>query len=241
MQGDLGEFSAMEWLASKGALVWIPLGHSPDIDLMAEVDGRALRVQVKTSTVKNETPKGHKRWLVAIATSGGNRSWSGRAKKFDPAKVDYLFALVGDGRRWMIPVGSIEAQGYIALGGPKYSEFEVERGQPIQHLVYAEDLHSSRIAGPARGSAGVGEPGRSVKSVATPEWVRIPPPPLSPGSVADAGLETDAPIRFQRTRISPKHQITIPSVPFRKAGLQVGDRLHARADAPGRVILDRIG
>ena len=39
VQGDIGEFSAMEWLRSKGALVWIPLGHSPDVDLMAELDG----------------------------------------------------------------------------------------------------------------------------------------------------------------------------------------------------------
>jgi hypothetical protein len=36
VQGDLGELSAMEWLASKGALVWIPVGHSPDVDLLAE-------------------------------------------------------------------------------------------------------------------------------------------------------------------------------------------------------------
>src|SRR6476620_2694743 len=56
VQGDLGEFSAMEWLASKGALVWIPLGHSPDVDLMAELNGRLVRIQVKTSTYKTETP-----------------------------------------------------------------------------------------------------------------------------------------------------------------------------------------
>ena len=74
----------MEWLASKGALVWIPLGHSPDVDLMAELDGRLVRVQVKTSTYRTQTPRGHDRWEVAIATSGGNQSWSGAAKKFDP-------------------------------------------------------------------------------------------------------------------------------------------------------------
>lgn len=49
-QGDLGEFSAMEWFAAQGALVWTPLGHSRDADLIAEFDGKLLRVQVKTST-----------------------------------------------------------------------------------------------------------------------------------------------------------------------------------------------
>ncbi len=86
----------MEWLASKGALVWVPLGHSPDVDLIAELDGRLLRVQVKTSTFRKKTPRGHERWGVAVATSGGNQSWTGHSKTFDPAKVDYLF---GAGRR----------------------------------------------------------------------------------------------------------------------------------------------
>ena len=28
-QGDMGEMQAMAWLASIGAQVWIPIGHSP--------------------------------------------------------------------------------------------------------------------------------------------------------------------------------------------------------------------
>jgi Holliday junction resolvase-like predicted endonuclease len=48
-QGDLGELSAMEWFASKGAKVAIPVFHSPDVDLYADFGERLLRVQVKTS------------------------------------------------------------------------------------------------------------------------------------------------------------------------------------------------
>jgi Holliday junction resolvase-like predicted endonuclease len=48
-QGDLGELSAMEWLASQGARIAIPVFHSPDWDLIAEAGGRVFRVQVKTS------------------------------------------------------------------------------------------------------------------------------------------------------------------------------------------------
>jgi hypothetical protein len=36
VQGDIGELSAMEWLASKDAIVWVPFTHSPHVDLMAE-------------------------------------------------------------------------------------------------------------------------------------------------------------------------------------------------------------
>jgi bifunctional DNA-binding transcriptional regulator/antitoxin component of YhaV-PrlF toxin-antitoxin module len=41
------------------------------------------------------------------------------------------------------------------------------------------------------------------------------------------------------TRISSKHQITIPASELRAAGLEAGERLIARADGPGRVVLER--
>jgi len=41
------------------------------------------------------------------------------------------------------------------------------------------------------------------------------------------------------TRISTKHQITIPVDALREAGLEVGERVIARADGPGRVVLER--
>jgi bifunctional DNA-binding transcriptional regulator/antitoxin component of YhaV-PrlF toxin-antitoxin module len=41
------------------------------------------------------------------------------------------------------------------------------------------------------------------------------------------------------TRISSKHQITIPVDALREAGLEVGERVVARADGPGRVVFER--
>ena len=121
-QGDLGELSAMEWLAREGSVVWTPFGNSPNADLIAEVEGTLLRVQVKTTTFRIKTPDGHERWSVQLATNGGNQSWSGVAKRFSPTSVDRLFVLVGDGRRWFIPASAIEGGSSIYLGGPKYSE-----------------------------------------------------------------------------------------------------------------------
>ena len=54
-QGDIGELSAMCWLVSKGAHVAVPVGCSPHWDLMAELDGRPVRVQVKTSSASCES------------------------------------------------------------------------------------------------------------------------------------------------------------------------------------------
>ena len=125
-QGDLGEFSAIEWLGSRGYAVFVPVGHSPDADLIADDGGSLLRVQVKTST---SFRKG--RWVIAVCTRGGNRSWSGLVKRFSAERCDRLFVLVGDGRRWFLPADAVEAGNGLLLGGPKYSRFEVEPGSPL--------------------------------------------------------------------------------------------------------------
>ena len=168
-QGDLCEASAIEWLTRQGATVFTPFGHSPDVDLVAEVDGQLLRVQVKTTTCKRGST-----YTTMIAANGGNQSWNGVAKYFDPARCDRLFVLVADGRRWLIPSSAIEGRRGINLGGSKYSEFEIERGAPIQEIVYndAALLESDRP-----GEYRSGQTGGAVNALAMPSQVRILPPP----------------------------------------------------------------
>jgi hypothetical protein len=202
-QGDIGEMSAAYWLASKGARVYMPFGHSPDVDLIADFGERPLKIQVKTSTNRDRD-----RFVITLCTRGGNQSWNGITKRFDPGRFDFLFVLVATGRRWLIPATAIEGSTTISVGGPKYSQFEIEPGDPIpassQRAEPPLDLPS-----PLRGGAGAGEPGRPVKSVATPEWVRFPPPPCR----RFVG-------RFERTTISTAHQVTIPRDAFEPAGLR---------------------
>jgi Holliday junction resolvase-like predicted endonuclease len=125
-QGDIGELSAIVWLAEKGIPVFKPLFHSPHYDLVADLGGRLIRVEVKTCTVFRK-----KRWDVSVCTRGGNQSWNGLTKRLDPQKCEYLFVLVADGRRWFIPATHFGGGTCLRLGGPKYAEFEVERGDPI--------------------------------------------------------------------------------------------------------------
>ncbi|MFN8132276.1 MAG: group I intron-associated PD-(D/E)XK endonuclease [Solirubrobacteraceae bacterium] len=120
--GDLGEAAARFWLELQGARVWIPLSHSPFVDLIAETDHELLRVQVKASTQRTATG----RFPVTVCTRGGNQSWDGVTRHLDPARIDYLFLLIADGRRWFIPAGAVGARTAITVGGPKYSEFEVD-------------------------------------------------------------------------------------------------------------------
>ncbi len=118
--------SAIDWLDSQGYTVYVPLQHSPDVDLIATRGSEVIRVEVKTTTRRRGD-----RWDVMICTRGGNQSWNGLAKHFDPARCEYLFVLAGDGRRWFIPTTAITTRSGIAVGCPKYAEYEVERGRPI--------------------------------------------------------------------------------------------------------------
>ena len=127
-QGNAGELSAIVWLTEAGAWVFKPLFDAPDCDLIADFDdGRLLRVQVKTST---NWERG--RFSVAVCTRGGNQSWNRIVKKMDASRCDYLFVHVGDGRRWFIPAAAIGGGVSIRVGGPKYADYEVEPGSPLQ-------------------------------------------------------------------------------------------------------------
>jgi PD-(D/E)XK endonuclease len=240
-QGDLGEASAIEWFTRQGATVFAPLGHSPDIDLVAEIRGRMLRIQVKTSVCRTRTPNGHERFEVQLATLGGNQSWSGHVKHFDPTRVDVLFVLVGDGRRWLIPSLEIESVTSLHLGGPKYSEFEIERAGAIDGLVIATD--ASLESRSARGSAGAWRAGPACKvgafvlsefeSHLPHSQPSAPSPPPVPTVVRGSRPRG-------QTRVSGHRQIAIPKRAFEAAELARGDRLKAFALGPGEIVFRRI-
>jgi PD-(D/E)XK endonuclease len=134
-QGDFGELSAASWLASRGASLFIPFGHSPHVDLVADFGDRLVRVQVKTTGCVRRA-----RWEATLCTRGGNQSWNGRVKYLDARQCDMLFVHVGDGRRWYIPVAVVAGLSGIVLGGSKYSEFEVAPGDPLPGRFRREPL-----------------------------------------------------------------------------------------------------
>jgi hypothetical protein len=235
-QGDLGEASAVEWLTRTGATVFVPFGHSPDCDLVTEAHGRLLRIQVKTST--RRIVNGN--WVVALRTSGGNRSWTGVTKLMDPSRADYVFALTGDGRRWFIPTVAIEASHSIHLGGPKYSEFEVEPGGSITELVYGPDEAATLESVAAPGEYPSGQRGGAVNAMALPSQVRILPPPFQPRLGYQESKYDRKPGRNGTAVLNQKRRVTLPRSACIEAGLEDGDRVQVRSDGDGRLIIERI-
>lgn len=54
------------------------------------------------------------------------------------------------------------------------------------------------------------------------------------------GVDSGRAVRLSKTRVSSKHQVTIPAAAFRVAGLREGDTLHVMAEGAGRVVLTRV-
>lgn len=229
-QGDFGERSALNWLADQGAHVYLPFGHSPDIDLIAVLDGRLVSVEVKTTCCT----KSGGRWHAPICTRGGNQSWSGLVKYFDASRCDYLFVHVGDGRRWFIPTAAMECRTAITLGGSKYSEFEIEPGAPMLDVkAHAPVLDSATAPGECQS----GQMDEAVNLAAMPTQVRIlsppspqvePPPPPRPAG------------RAGTTKPYPKRRVTIPAEAASAAGISVGDRLRVVATDAGTLEITRV-
>ena len=239
-QGDLGEASAIEWFSRLGATVFIPFGHSPDVDLVVELEGRLLRIQVKTSTQLAETPDGHPRRIVSLKTCGGNQSWTGIAKEIDPARIDLLFVLTGDGRRWLIPSDCLESRGSIRLGGANYSEHEIDPAPPIHQLVYGDRVALNST--PASGEYASGQSTAAVNGLALPSQVRILPPPLPRQESGFKRTKYERKLaRSGQTTINEKRKVTLPQRAVLEAGLDVGDRLRVRSHGYGRIVMERIG
>jgi hypothetical protein len=233
-QGDLGELSAMEWLTSKGAAVFKPVFHSPDIDLVAHIEGELISVEVKTSRQE----RGPGRWSVLISTRGGNQSWTGTTKYFDPGRCDYLFVHLGDGRRWFIPTAKLECRSGLTLGGPKYSEFEIEPGRPL----VAPQLESAAAPGERRSrrAGPVCKIGASVLS----EFDSHLPHSAGAGGPATRLAKSKYERKLGksgRALINQKRRVTLPQDALIDAGLRDGDCVEARASGPGRIVLEKAG
>jgi hypothetical protein len=135
------------------------------------------------------------------------------ALALDPSRYDFLFVLVGDGRRWFIPSHVVRGRRRVIVGGPKYSEFQIEIGDDDR----AKEGASTIEVHPGERRSGRAGPACKV------------------GASLLSGFESHLPHHAERrpywagtrTTISPQHKITIPIRPFRDAELHIGDRLSA--------------
>lgn len=125
-QGDIGVASAIEYFVRKGLIVSIPFAEEADYDLIVDDGVNLYKIQVKTSRFKR-----NKSYQVNIGnyTYIANKPSEGKTKYFSERDVDYLFVLLGNGFKYLIPKDKVESDKKICLGYKKYKEYRVDVGE----------------------------------------------------------------------------------------------------------------
>lgn len=109
-QGSIGEAQALLFYSQKGYWPSVPWGDHRRYDLIIDKDGLLLRVQCKTSSVREY--KGS--WKVTLSTSGGNKSGNS-IRRFNAKDCDLLFVVCADGSLWEIPSLDVDGKRSVNL------------------------------------------------------------------------------------------------------------------------------
>lgn len=118
VQGRVGLVNAIKDLTELGHVVSLPLIDNQCYDLVADIDGKLLRVEIKTTSVI--TPTGPDVQLKRVRPNTSNNV----IHKFNNSVVDFVYVYCTDGRSWFIPSSEVKAGCCIRLG-TKYNKWRV--------------------------------------------------------------------------------------------------------------------
>jgi hypothetical protein len=109
-QGDIGLGSAVQFFTSQGLTVSIPLTDSQEYDLIVDSLDGLDRVQVKHTKYKRNG-----KYQISLTVKGGNKSSKGFIKKLDSSKVDSIFIVTSDNKRYWLPISLINNRQSLSL------------------------------------------------------------------------------------------------------------------------------
>lgn len=125
-QGIIGLGRAIEYFTSIGWIVSLPLNDSQDYDLIVDDGNKLLKVQVKTTNCKKN--KDGTIFALNLAVMGGNSKENFVHKTNTQIEYDYLFAVSGDGKEYLIPKSELmNVEKSISLGSKLKKSFEITR------------------------------------------------------------------------------------------------------------------
>lgn len=121
LQGNMGLGKAIEYFTSNQIPISIPLNDTQPYDLIADMNGKLYKIQVKTT---RHTSNNGKSYEVQLRNTGGNRTGSTRIVLFDNSLCDYVFVYTAAEKCYLIPSNVISAKHSICVG-VDYKEYEV--------------------------------------------------------------------------------------------------------------------
>lgn len=134
IKGNLTELECITAFARLGAAVSIPFGEDCRYDFIADINGRLLRIQCKTSHPIFEDGD-----IVAIGFStvrqSGNRASNHKRIKYTDDEIDF-FATAYDGECYIVPVNECSNE--------KRLRFKINKNQ-VKNINFANDYRLQEV------------------------------------------------------------------------------------------------
>lgn len=125
-KGNLTELQCITAFYENGYAVSIPYGENSRYDFIADIYGKLIRIQVKTSSIKDENPDA----IEFSCRSTRVNSTGTFSKRYTENEIDY-FATFWNGKCYLIPVQECSIAKTLRFAPPK-------NGQ-IKGITFAKD------------------------------------------------------------------------------------------------------
>lgn len=130
-KGNLTELQCLTSFYEYGCHVSLPYGENSRYDMIVDVDGRLIRVQVKTSSLKDGNPEA----IEFSCRSSHVNSQGVKSVRYTSEQIDY-FATYWEGKCYLIPVNECSVAKTLRFVPPK-------NGQ-IKGISFAEDYELAK-------------------------------------------------------------------------------------------------
>lgn len=120
-QGDMGVGAAIAYFAMQGHTVLFPLSDSEDYDLVVDISGDLLKIQVRTTQNKSK----YGIFEANLKVCGGNTKRNYVHKTGNMLSYDLLFVLTSDGDQYLLPKEEIKDLKSKVCLGEKYQHLKI--------------------------------------------------------------------------------------------------------------------
>ena len=118
-KGNLTELQCITAFYKLGYAVSIPYGENSRYDFIADINGKLLRIQVKTSSIKNNNPNA----IEFSCRSTRVNSQGNISKRYTSEEIDY-FATFWENKCYLIPVEECSVSKTLRFAPPSSGQLK---------------------------------------------------------------------------------------------------------------------
>ena len=116
-KGNLTEFRCIVAFMEQGYNISIPYGDNSKYDFIADIDGKLLKIQAKTASVKSEN-------AISFSCRTTHVNCNGvKNERYSSKDVDF-FTTYWDGKCYLIPINECSAEKTLRFAPPKNGQIK---------------------------------------------------------------------------------------------------------------------